>query len=238
MNTPDESVERLHAECLRLFVHDMNNPLTAIRILAEVARDDAPSAELRQDLVDIQEAADMASALTDGLASMTRQNENENYTWFPIDLVAVLRTTIDRPALRRHVRLELPPRLRLNGDGAALQRAFTDILVNARRLVERHDVLVTAEEHLDHVEVRVRHNVPDPGTVEDLRAQRFAALFEPYGGVQLRRERCSVSATGLAYARRVVERHAGSLSFEGRGRDGLDLVAVLALRGAEPNRPA
>jgi signal transduction histidine kinase len=126
--------EELRAEWLRLFVHDLNNPLTAIRILAEVARDDAPNEELRQDLLDILEATDMAAALIDSVSSMSRPSGRESYTWFPFDLVPVLRAAADRASLRRQLRLELPDSLRISGDRAALQRAFSDIFLNARRL--------------------------------------------------------------------------------------------------------
>lgn len=217
------STDELRADCLRLLAHDLNNPLTAIRILAEMLRDEAPDAEMRQDIIDILEAADLAGALMDGLSSMVRlEGRDEEFTWFPIDLVELLRQSVDRPALRRHVRLDLPREIQMGGDRTALQRAFTDILVNARRLVDgRLSIPVTAREVGPKVEVRVHH--PGPGVPAALRPR----LLELYGAVELRQNRIPVTAAGLVYARSVIDAHGGTLTFEDPGDGPMDLVVRL-----------
>ena len=122
------SDDELRSDCLRLVAHDLNNPLTAIRILAEMLRDEIPDSEMRQDMIDILEAADLAGALMDSMASLVRlEGRDEDFTWFPIDLVEVLRRVVDRPALRRHVRLELPNELQLAGDRQALHLSLIHI---------------------------------------------------------------------------------------------------------------
>lgn len=225
---PDPPGDPDRAECLRYVVHDLNNPLTAIRLLAEYARSEAPTAELRQDMVDILEATDLTAALIDGLGSMAREDHVETSASLPLDLASLVRKVAERPALRRFVRLELPDTLRFSGDGSALSRAFTDVLVNARRLADRRLVLVTARQDDEHVEIRVRHEVPAAAESEsDPRLPLFAALLEPHGAVPLRREKISVLATGLAYARRTFERHGGIVCFENLDTEGLDLVIKL-----------
>jgi two-component system sensor histidine kinase KdpD len=229
MSDPDEIVrvgrtaDELRADCLRLLAHDLNNPLTAIRILAEMLRDELPNPEMRQDIIDILEAADLAGALMDGLSSLVRlEGREEEYTWFPIDMVDVLRLAVDRPALRRHVRLETPREIQMGGDRMALQRCFTDILVNARRLVDgRLPIPVEATEGASDVVVRVHH--AGPGIPEGLRPR----LLEMYGAVELRQNRIPVAAAGLVYARSVIEVHGGTLAFEDGDRGGMDLVVRL-----------
>jgi len=218
-----ENAGQLRSDCLRLLAHDLNNPLTAIRILAEMLRDEVKGEEMRQDIVDILEAADLAGALMDGLSSMVRlEGHPEEYTWFPIDLVDLLRQVVDRPALRRHVRLELPREIQLGGDRMALQRALTDVLMNARRLVDGDfPVHVRGVESEDSVEVRIHH--PGQGIPVSLRER----LLELYGAVELRQNRVPVAAAGLVYANSVIEVHGGSIRFDDSDPTGMGLVITL-----------
>ena len=217
------SSDELRADCLRLLAHDLNNPLTAIRILAEMLRDEIVDQEMRQDIIDILEAADLAGALMDGMSSLVRlEGRDEEYTWFPIDLVEVLRQSVDRPALRRHVRLELPREIQMGGDRTSLQRCFTDVLVNARRLIDgRVPILVCAAEEGNGVAIRVHH--PGQGIPEMLRPR----LLELYGAVELRQNRIPVAAAGLVYARSVIEAHGGTLSLGDGSEGGMDLTIRL-----------
>jgi len=200
----------LHSDGLRLLTHDLNNPLTAIRILAEMLRDQISDTEQRQDVIDILEAADLASALMEGMRSFVMMEAHDgDFTWFPIDLVNVLRECVDRPAFRRHVRFELPRELQLNGDRMALLRAFTDLFLNARRLVDgRRQIVVRAKEadHSHLVEILLAGTAIAP-------SQR-RRIFDPYGAVELRQQRLPVAASGLTFARAVIEVHGGQIYFE------------------------
>jgi two-component system, OmpR family, sensor histidine kinase KdpD len=215
--------DELRSDCLRLVAHDLNNPLTAIRILAEMLRDEIPDSEMRQDMIDILEAADLAGALMDGMASLVRlEGKEEDYTWFPIDLVELLRRAVDRPALRRHIRLELPREIQMGGDRLALHRAFTDVLINARRLSDGWlPISVVATSTTTSVEVRVRH--PGPEIPQAVRER----LFEMFGAVELRESRIPVSAVGLVFARTVIDGHGGTIGFEDCAEGGMDLVIRL-----------
>ncbi|MEQ1502012.1 MAG: HAMP domain-containing sensor histidine kinase [Myxococcota bacterium] len=218
------SEDDLRADSLRLVAHDLNNPLTAIRILAEMLREEITDREMRQDMIDILEAADLASALMEGMSSLVQiEHRDEDYTWFPMDLVEVLRHTVDRPALRRHVALDLPHELQMGGDRTALQRAFTDVFVNARRLSDaRAPVAVTARDTGRQVEVRIRHHGPGiPAASRD-------RLFQLFGAVELRQSAIPVSAVGLVYARAVFANHGGSIAFEDDDGGPCDLVVRLS----------
>ncbi|MBX2797845.1 MAG: HAMP domain-containing histidine kinase [Myxococcales bacterium] len=219
----DRLPHELRADCLRLLSHDLNNPLTAIRILTEMLRDRTTDPQMRQDVIDILEAADLAGALMDGMSSLVLlESRRVEFTWFPIDLVHVLRQAVDRPALRRHVRFSLPREVQLTGDRMALHRAFTDVFVNARRVVDGClEIPVWVEEQSKEITVRVGH--PGPGIPPDLRG----ALFEPYGAVRLRQSRLPVAAAGLVYARTVVDHHGGSMDFRDTPGGEMELVVKL-----------
>lgn len=216
-------VRTRRADCLRLIAHDLNNPLTAIRILAEMLRDELTDVDMRRDMIDVLEAADLASAIMDGMSSMLRlEGEEEEYTWFPIDLVTIIQQSVDRPALRRHVKLDLPGELHLGGDRRALQRAFTDILVNARRLVDgRRMVRLEAERDESGVSIRIYH--PGPGVPVELRPK----LLELFGAVDLRQNRVPVAAVGLTYAQYVFRRHGGDLVVVDDESGGMVVIVTL-----------
>src|SRR5690606_34148820 len=105
--------------------------------------------------------------------------------------------------------VDLPAELPSHGDARALQRAITDILVNARALTENDATIrVFGREGRHVVELGFVH--PPPAVPPDLRRH----LLEAYGAVELRRgRRVPSSAMGLAYAAQVVERHDGSIDF-------------------------
>ncbi len=217
-------LERQRAQCMRLLAHDLNNPLTAIRILSEMLRDELRDEEMRRDVIDVLEAADLAGAIIDGMASMLRlDGEEEEYTWFPIDLVQVIRGAVDRPALRTHVKLKLPHEIQMGGDRRALRRAFTDLLVNARRLVEApHMVEISAHETAKGVEITIFH--PGLGVPAALRE----SLFERFGAVDLRQKRIPVAAVGLRYAQHVVHKHGGTIQLED-APDSTGMIAQVTL---------
>jgi len=209
---------------LRLLAHDLNNPLTAIRLQAETLREECAGDPLMaESLVDILEAADLASAVVAGMSSLMRlERDGEEYTWFPIDIVQILRHVVDRPALRPHVRLSLPRELHMQGDTRALHRAFTDILVNSIRLVDVGEtVKVSAEKAGEQIRVVIHH--PGLGVPPELRHR----LLDAYGAVELRRRRIPVTAVGLTYAQSVIRSHAGDLSVVDGPGSGMDAVITL-----------
>ncbi len=218
-----EDVSKGRSDCLRLLAHDVGNPITAIRILAEVLRDDIEDPDARRDIRDVLEAADLAAAIMEGMSTMLRlDGEPEEFTWFPLDVVQILQEVIDRPALRRRVKLELPQELQMAGDQRALGRAFTDLLVNACRLVTAPDEVVVRAQAIDGIQhIVVRH--PGDGIPENLRP----LLLQRHGAVELRRNHIPVAATGLSYTDYVMGRHGGRVDIR-TGDDGvMEVVCAL-----------
>lgn len=213
----------LQVDRMKLLAHDLNNPLTAIRILAELLHDQVQDEEIRQDVGDMIEAVDLAGALMDGVASLARlEGGDEVFSQLSVDLESLLRRCTERPALRRHVQLDLPLQLQLCGDSRALLRCFTDIFINARRLVNGAGrIMVRVEPGEDELEIRIRHaSASIPPRLRGL-------LFERYGAVELRQQQIPVSAVGLVYARAVIEGHRGVMWFEDEGEGAMVLVVRL-----------
>ena len=207
------------ADCFRMLMHDLQSPHTAIKIFAGVLRDEIFDREMRQDVMDILESADLAGAMIESMSSLLDlEDYDQDFTWFPMNAVELIRQAVDRPALRRHVRIELAHEITLSGDRTALLAAFTDMIVNARRLAETRTVSITSAEEPEWIAIRIHH--PGPPLPETM----WPRLFELYGTVEVRRSRFTVSAAGLVYARMVVEKHGGTLGFENSTDEGTDLV--------------
>ncbi len=208
----------MDGELLQIFLHDLNSPLTAIRMLVELMNGgDDP--ETARDVLDMREALDLASATIEGLAALRRiDSDIEDPTWFPLDLGPIVREAASRPALRRGVEVHDFPSLPASGDRVALVQAVTDILFTARRMAEPgQPVVVEAQKGEDGVLVQV--HVPGPGVPESVRDQ----LFEVDGAVALRRMKLPTTVFGLAVARRVLVRHRGTLDVSDAPGGGLHI---------------
>ena len=210
------------ARCGRLVAHDLNNPLTVIRMLSEMLKEEVAE-ELRTDIENIIEATDLASALVEGFASFSRLEgtEEEEYTWLNLDLADVVREVAGRIAFRSHVRLDLPSELATVGDRNALVSAVNDILLNGLKLVRKGA----------YIDISLRENdgsrtlvFTHPGKGIPLEHQH--RLLRRYGAEDLRRNRVPVSAVGLAYAVHVAEGHAGTLKL-GSSSDGFEVLLTV-----------
>jgi K+-sensing histidine kinase KdpD len=210
------------AAVLRLLAHDINNPLTAIRILAEMLLSDVPE-EHRRDISDILEAADLASAAIARIAEASEPQRSR--TWLPFDVAEVLQQVVSRPALREQVRLELPESLPVRGEAEALASALTDILINARGLVSQgQQVVVRGQATATGVRIVFVHSgaSPFPPAMRN-------HLFHRRGVVALRDQRIPVSAIGLVDAYATVVGHGGTLSVEDADEEGI--LVVMSLPG-------
>lgn len=224
----DEEQARLaaerRAECLRLVAQDLGNPLTAIKVVAELQCEDSEEGSVRQDARDILQAADLASVIVEGMhAMLALEAGDEPLTWFTLDLVSILEDVVDRPALRRRIELDLPRERVIAGDRRALARAFTDVFANALRIAPSPSlVTVRLETRGPAVVVVVSHGGANmPSDLQHL-------LVDPYGATLLRRKRIPVLATGLTYAQRIFTRHGGGLELGDDAEGGLELRCVLA----------
>jgi two-component system sensor histidine kinase QseC len=203
-------VRGLSAVRSRLFglaVHDLNNPLAAMRILAEMLAMDLQDPQLQRDARDILEAIDQASLLTESLASLLRlERGHRELALQEVDLVGLVRQAVARVALRDYVDVVAPAvEVLVRADPEALLQALTDAAYNAKRLTEEGERVAIVVEAQPGPLVRMR------SAGLSIADGHVPALLEPYGTVVPRERRVPVSVTGLAYARWVTERCGGRL---------------------------
>jgi light-regulated signal transduction histidine kinase (bacteriophytochrome) len=193
--------------------HDVANPVTALRLLAELALG-AAEGSVREDLEDIMAEADYATVLLDSMgrvATRMREQDPEHPTWFEVDLLEVLRRASGRPAFRDVVTLEVADGLNsavILGDDRNLEEAFHDVYANARRLGSGRSIHVRLEENEGAFEVTVDH--PAPG----LTAEQCEWLLATDTVLALRDDNVPVAAGGWVNAAEVFAMHDGTLRFE------------------------
>ncbi|MEZ4318657.1 MAG: histidine kinase dimerization/phospho-acceptor domain-containing protein [Myxococcota bacterium] len=202
----------MRSEALRQIAHDLKNPLTAVRVLAEMLLDDA-SPTLAADLTDIVEAVDVAAVTAEGLADLARLEAGDEPTYAPdvVDLVEVTRDVVARAAFTRVAKVVEPARGSARADESAIVRVLNGVLLNGRRMLKPREVLLV---RVGGPLIEVFH----PGVHLDTDARD--ALLTLYGGPMLKARRVRASALGLGYAREALEGIGGHLTV-GDADDGL-----------------
>jgi signal transduction histidine kinase/ligand-binding sensor domain-containing protein len=170
--------------------HDFNNLLTVIKGNTSLALLDATDAELREELEEVQRAAERASSLTRQLLAFSRkqilQPRPLSLNEVVSDLGRILRRTVGEDI---ELRIALEPQLALvQADPGQVQQVLLNLVVNARDAMPRGGVLevetrnVEAEAALAHPEAEpipyVALSVSDTG--EGMEPRVMERVFEPF----------------------------------------------------------
>ncbi|MCB9675744.1 MAG: HAMP domain-containing histidine kinase [Alphaproteobacteria bacterium] len=204
------------SEALRQVAHDLKNPLTAVRVLAEMLLDEA-GPTLAGDLTDIVEAVDVAAVTAEGLSDLARLEAGDEPTYAPdtVDLGDIVRDVASRAAFSRAVQV-LEGSGEARADDSAIMRALNGVLLNGRRMLKPPKKLVI---RVDGPMIEVFH--PEV----ELDADSRDALLSLYGGPVLKARRVRAAALGLGYAREVTEAIGGTFELEMRD-DGMRVRMV------------
>ena len=187
--------------------HDLRTPVARIRLRLELL---GPRNEAERERIEgVRRDLDEIEALVDAAISYTRLDASgPSLKRERLDLAALLRgLQADlRAAGSPEIDLQLPPRMApLLADPSLLRRALQNLLTNAQRHARGH---IRVELALEADGVRIGIEDDGPGVAEALREH----IFEPFSRLDsTRSKRSGGYGLGLAIARRVAERHGGSL---------------------------
>jgi signal transduction histidine kinase len=222
-----------HDGFLRSVAHELRSPLQALRILVEVLRRsadarEAPDPGLRRRIdAEFDRLADMVDKLSEAGGRGVPEFQGER-----LDLALLLRRLAEgrnemlgAPAVRtRHVlRYRGPEHAMAVGDPGLLRKAFGGILDNAVKFSPRGGVIeLRLEAHPHELRITVRdQGIGIPEAEISQAARRF------FRGSNAPRENFPGQGLGLATARDIVERHAGTLEIESEVDRGTCVTARL-----------
>ncbi len=201
-NTMQARVKRLLAErntMLGAVSHDIRTLVTRLKLRLESMPESETRAACERDIDDItvllSESLDYA------------RNEATDEQAEPVDLNALLETLADDWADQgSDVSFSGAAPLVATVQPAAMRRALGNLLENALRYGGSASIRLSGDEHTVHVDVI------DPGEgFEPERAEQAMAPFERLEGSRSRHT--GGAGLGLAIARRIVERHRGTIDF-------------------------
>jgi signal transduction histidine kinase len=224
---------RVRDESLSAITHDLGQPLTSIRVAAQLLQrqaaggDATEAARLAAGLAGIDAATGTMWSMLDELLDVVRLDAGRplDLNWQQLDLVALARREAEAQAgtsARHRLRVETEmPELIVEADPARIGRALANLIANAIKFSpEGGDVRVTVTREPqaggDGAWAVVR--VQDRGV--GIPAADLPHVFERfYRGTNVA-GRITGTGIGLATARQIVEQHGGRIdvaSDEGRG---------------------
>ncbi|MBS4097982.1 MAG: HAMP domain-containing protein [Sulfuricella sp.] len=200
-------------QMLAAITHDLQTPLTRIRLRLEKVGDPELQTRLREDLSAVQ------GMIRDGLDLARSMNSEE--TRQRIDLDSLLDSVCaDATDAGQQVTLSGHTGAAVTAQPGALQRCLTNLIDNAVKYGERAEVSATLADA--RVIVRIRDH--GPGIPEAM----LEKVFEPFFRLEGSRSRdTGGTGIGLTIARNIVEKHGGTLCLRNLPHGGLEAVLEL-----------
>jgi two-component system sensor histidine kinase CpxA len=208
--------------------HELRSPLTRIRIAEEMLREKLTNTgtdgwEVQLDAIkeDIQDL----DSLIGRTLELSKLNIHESPLRFePLMLSELIKSLLQklRPIIEQkklHVITELSEDFSIMGDAEALMSAFMNILENAVKFApETGHISVRMNWRPGSLEIHVTN------TFSELSKQDLLRIFDPF--YRIKRAATTGSGLGLTIARKVIERHSGTIG-ACNAKNGLEIIVSL-----------
>ena len=235
-----EASIRARNELLSSISHDLKNPLAGIRAMSGLLQrrlagpDRADDTRLIEGLARIDRMATRMATLLEEFTEVTRLEMGQplNLERCPTDLIALAhRVVAEQQAAADHSSLRVEtalPELIGDWDGARLERALTNLVVNAIKYSPRGGEII----------VRVTHEVDAAGhwavlSVRDqgigIPATALPRIFERFYRAENVAGQIGGTGIGLASARQIVEQHGGTIGVDSQEGVGSTFTVRLPL---------
>jgi signal transduction histidine kinase len=226
-----EETQQQRDEFISMIAHELNQPLTSLRVSAQMLARATSSEESKERArTTIQSATERLSRLVQDLSDAARLAAGRfQIDVGPVDLAAVVQAQAEQARLRspEHVVIVEGP---ASGVEAVLDRdrvaqVLSNLLTNAITHTPSGTITITLEHTPEQATVTVRDN--GPGIPPD----RLRLVFEPY--VQLAAGQRNGTGLGLHIARGIVEAHGGRIWVESTPGEGATFAFSLPLAPSE-----
>ena len=200
---------------LAAITHDLQTPLTRLRLRLEKVEDP----QLRERLV--RDMNSMQQMLQEGLEFARSRDASEPLQRLDIDSL-LDSVCADAAESGQPVRYSAHCHAEVMARPATLRRAITNLVDNAVKYGGNADVDLRCDEHTCHI--RIRDN--GPGIPQDM----LETVLTPFFRLEHSRSReTGGTGLGLSIARNIVERHQGQLLLANRKEGGLEAQVILPL---------
>jgi signal transduction histidine kinase len=233
-----QAMERLRDDLMKMIVHDLKSPLTAMLGTLEMVVDEdfGPlSPEQRRFLSDAQQRGGDALELIGDLLELTLLEEERLLPVFvPLDALAMLTSLVQAWNVRAErreatVTVETAEQIGVQADEHLLQRVFANLIGNALRHAGKGV----------HIRLSARHSADGDGvrfTVADdgvgIPPAYHDVIFRKFGSVQ--RPGVTSSGLGLTFCKLAIEAHGGRIWVESNDGQGSAFHFVIPARPATP----
>jgi two-component system, OmpR family, sensor histidine kinase KdpD len=212
---------------LRAVSHDLRTPLTAIVAAGHALGTDSLTASERIELSHaVVDEGERLASLVEKLLDLSRLQAGRaepHRDWVSLEEV-LLAARESLGGDGAPVRITIDPDLpEVRADGAQLERAFANLLENARRYSGGHPVTAQARSGEGYVQVRVVDQGPGISPAERAR------IFEPFYRGPSSGIRWAGSGLGLAIAKGFVEANGGTIGVESLPGQGTSFIVSLPL---------
>ena len=209
---------------LAAITHDLQTPLTRLRLRLEKVSDPALRDKLIEDL------AGMQMMVREGLDLARTMDSSEAMQLLDIDSL-LDSACADAADAGQDVSCEGHTRLSITAQPRALRRCLTNLLDNAVKYGRYAKVTLAHENGL--VVIRIR----DGGT--GIPTDQLDAVFDPFFRLESSRSRdTGGTGLGLTIARNIAENHGGSLRLANRPDGGLEAIVCLPAKPLVEKKPA
>jgi protein-histidine pros-kinase len=205
-------------QILAAIAHDLQTPLTRLRLRAEALETGAPRDRI------IADVEYMASLVTEGLDYAHSEHLREANSVIEVNhwLEGMVDDAQDAGAVCVLNGQALAP---YTGALRALTRAMQNLIDNALKFGTEAEVRI--EDSSERLTVRVLDN--GPGLSDAL----MVKVFDPFFRAESSRNRATGgSGLGLSIARNIVRAHGGDIRLKNRAEGGLEVIVELPRRGA------
>jgi len=201
---------------LAAITHDLQTPLTRLRLRLEKVADK----ELQQKLVD--DLAVMQGMVREGLDLARSMDSSEPMQKLDIDSL-LDSVCADAADAGQQVQLQGSTRTSIDAQPNALRRCLINLLDNAVKYGHSADVSIALDTaRPGHVLIRIRDHGPGIGK------DQLEAVFEPFYRLEISRSRdTGGTGLGLTIARNIAENHAAVLSLHNHPEGGLEVLLSL-----------
>jgi signal transduction histidine kinase len=213
---------RQRTQMLAAITHDLQTPLTRLRLRLEKVDDPALREKLIDDLTRTQ------AIVREGLDLARSIDATE--TFHPLDLDSLLDSVCsDAVAAAQTVTLEGNTGASVMARPLALRRCLTNLVDNAVKYGQAAHITAQKETVNGAIGVCIKIRDDGPGIPND----QLEKVFEPFYRVETSRSRqTGGTGLGLTIARNIAEQHGGSVTLAESEQGGLEVVLFLPIKSA------